>query len=271
MDKYCLYQGNIISLDQLHFTPFERLMYGDGFFETIRYDQGRIPLWNYHLRRIQSSCKALGFEVPAEISLPSDDGLLNQLIKWLGKTSSYRLRLVVVRRRGGFYKALHEDAAFYIEAEPLKNAWNNATPIDILHMLPWNSDNAIIPGKGPRKGDYVTPSKQRGANEEVLFYNGKDCMTEGSYTNIIYYRNGLWQTPSAEFPMVHGVFRAFLLDKNLVQEGVLSRFLIKDVEVLMLCNAIQGLIPVLSILGKEINRSKEIIKEFIHQVNSTLP
>ena len=95
-------------------------------------------------------------------------------------------------------------------------------------------------------------------------------MTEGSFTNILYYRNGLWQTPSAEFSMVQGVFRAFLLDKNLVQEGVLSRFLLKDVEALMLCNAIQGIIPVRSILGKEVNHSKEIIEEFVQQLNSTL-
>ena len=107
MDKYCLYQGNILSLDQLPFAPFERLLYGDGFFETMRYDRGRIPLWNYHLQRIQSSCEALGFEVPAEFSLSSDDSVLHQLIEWLGKASSHRLRLVVVRRRGGLLSLIH--------------------------------------------------------------------------------------------------------------------------------------------------------------------
>ena len=270
MDKYCLYQGNILSLDQLPFAPFERLLYGDGFFETMRYEQGRIPLWNYHLKRIQSSCEALGFEVPAEFS-SLNDGILNQLVNWLGKTSSYRLRLVVVRRRGGLYKALHEDAAFYIEAEPLQHTLNSAEPIDVVQMLPWNTDNRLMSGKGPRKGDYVTPSKYRGTNEEVLFYNGRDCITEGSFTNILYYRNGSWQTPSAAFSMVQGVFRAFLLDKNLVQEGVVSRFLLKNVEALVLCNAIQGIIPVQSVLGKNLNHSKEIIEEFIQQLNSTLP
>ena len=270
MDKYCLYQGNILSLDQLPFAPFERLLYGDGFFETMRYEQGRIPLWNHHLQRIQSSCEALGFAVPAEFS-PSEDVVFNELIDWLGKTSSYRLRLVVVRRRGGLYKALYEDAAFYMEAELLQHTWNSAEPIDIVKLLPNHAENASLPGKGPRKGDYVTPSKQRGANEEVLFYNRRDCITEGSFTNLLYYRNGFWQTPSAALSMVQGVFRAFLLDKNLVQEGVVSRFLLKDVEAVMLCNAIQGVIPVRGILGKEVEHSKEIIEEFIQQLNSTLP
>ena len=270
MDKYCLYQGNILSLDQLPFAPFERLMYGDGFFETMRYEQGRIPLWSYHLQRIQLSCEALGFEVPAEFS-PLEDGVLNRLIDWLGKTSSFRLRLVVVRRRGGLYKALYEEAVFYIEAETLQYAWNSAKSIDIVQMLPWNADNKLMPGKGPRKGDYVTPSRQRVANEEVIFYNGRDCVTEGSFTNILYYRNGVWQTPSTALSMVQGVFRAFLLDKNLVQEGVVSRFLLKNVEALVLCNAIQGIIPVQSVLGKNLNHSKEIIEEFIQQLNSTLP
>ena len=245
-------------------------MYGDGFFETMRYEQGRIPLWSYHLQRIQLSCEALGFEVPSEFS-PSEDGVLNQLIDWLGKTFSYRLRLVVVRRRGGLYRALYEEAAFYIQAEPLQHAWNSAKLIDIVQVLPWTTDNKLMPGKGPRKGDYVTPSRQRDANEEVLFYNGRDCITEGSFTNLLYYRNGSWQTPSAAFSMVEGVFRSFLLNNHLVQEGVVSRFLLKDVESLMLCNAIQGIMPVRSILGKEVEHSKEIIEEFIQQLNSTLP
>ncbi|MGC6420476.1 MAG: aminotransferase class IV [Chitinophagales bacterium] len=270
MDKYCLYQGNILSLDQLPFAPFERLLYGDGFFETMRYEQGRIPLWTYHLQRIQSSCEALGFEVPAEFS-SFNDVISNQLANWLGKASSHRLRLVVVRRRGGLYKALYEDAAFYIEAEPLQHTWNSAEPIDVVQMLPWNTDNRLMSGKGPRKGDYVTPSRQRGTNEEVIFYNGRDCITEGSFTNILYYRNGSWQTPSAAFSMVQGVFRAFLLDKNFVQEGVVSRFLLQNVEALALCNAVQGIIPVRSVLGKNLNHSKEIIEEFIQQLNSTLP
>ena len=56
-----------------------------------------------------------------------------------------------------------------------------------------------------------------------------------------------------------------------MQEGVVSRFLLKDVEALMLCNAIQGVIPVRGVLGKEVQHSKEIIEEFIQQLNSTLP
>ena len=270
MDKYCLYQGNILSLDQLPFAPFERLLYGDGFFETMRYEQGRIPLWTYHLQRIQLSCEALGFDVPVEFS-SLNDGISNQLVNWLGKASSHRLRLVVVRRRGGLYKARYEEATFYIESEPLEHTWNQVRPIDIVKLLPNHAYNASMPGKGPRKGDYVTPSKQRGANEEVLFYNRRDCITEGSFTNLLYYRNGSWQTPSAAFSMVEGVFRSFLLNNHLVQEGVVSRFLLKDVEAVMLCNAIQGVIPVRGVLGKEVQHSNEIVEEFIQQLNSTLP
>ena len=270
MDKYCLYEGNILSLNQLPFAPFERLMYGDGFFETMRYDKGKITLWKYHLIRIQSSCEALGLEMPDEFSL-SDDRIGKQLMDWLGGSSSYRLRLVVVRRRGGLYKALYDDTAFYIETEPLSHDWNSSKPFNIAHVMPWKTDKSLLPGKGPRNGDYVTPSKQRAANEEVLFYNNRDCMTEGSFTNILYYRNGSWQTPSAVLPMIQGVFRAFLLHKNLLREGVLSRFLLNDVEALMLCNAIQGVIPVHSILGKELMNSKELTEEFIQQLNSTLP
>ena len=237
-------------------------MYGDGFFETMRYGQGRIPLWNYHLKRIQFSCEALGFEVPAEFSLSSEENLLNQLIQWLGTASSHRLRLVVVRRRGGLYKALHEDATFYIEAEPLQHAWNSAESMDVVRCFS-NKDNDSC-REMPRKGDYVTPGKT-GHKRRVLFYNGRDYITEGSFTNILYYRNGSWQTPSAAFSMVKG-FSGLSIGQNLVQEGVVSRFLLQNVEALALCNAIQGIIPVRSVL--EESTLKEIIEEFIQELNS---
>ncbi len=56
------------------------LLYGDGLFETLRVVQGRIPLWDRHMRRLHAGCARLGLPSPdpsilREDALRVSDGL----------------------------------------------------------------------------------------------------------------------------------------------------------------------------------------------------
>src|SRR5919109_3696016 len=42
-----------------------------GLIETVRIRNGVAPLWYLHLRRLASSCKALGVPLPGELLTPS--------------------------------------------------------------------------------------------------------------------------------------------------------------------------------------------------------
>jgi len=46
-------------------SAFDRgLSYGDGLFETIRFVQGKAPLWSRHMQRLQDSCARLHLPAP---------------------------------------------------------------------------------------------------------------------------------------------------------------------------------------------------------------
>lgn len=48
------------------------LHYGDGLFETIAVRQGKIRLWQRHVERLESGCRALAFSIPDEGKLFSN-------------------------------------------------------------------------------------------------------------------------------------------------------------------------------------------------------
>jgi 4-amino-4-deoxychorismate lyase len=46
-------------------SAFDRgLSYGDGLFETIRFEQGGAPLWSRHMHRLEEGCARLGLPAP---------------------------------------------------------------------------------------------------------------------------------------------------------------------------------------------------------------
>lgn len=54
-------------------SPLDRgLTYGDGLFETIRFVQGRAPLWGRHMRRLSESCGRLRLPVPDQALLAQE-------------------------------------------------------------------------------------------------------------------------------------------------------------------------------------------------------
>ena len=51
-------------------SPWDRgLAYGDGLFETIRFVEGRAPLWGRHMQRLSASCERLRLPMPDQMQL----------------------------------------------------------------------------------------------------------------------------------------------------------------------------------------------------------
>jgi hypothetical protein len=48
--------------------------------ETMRIRNGLAPLWYLHIRRLATSCKALGIPLPGE--LPPPEGGLDRTVRW---------------------------------------------------------------------------------------------------------------------------------------------------------------------------------------------
>ena len=77
--KFILKNHNIQQLTNLDL--FNRsFFYGDGFFETILYCNGKFPLLKFHFERIKKSCQILNFEFTQRFTFEGFENELQQLI-----------------------------------------------------------------------------------------------------------------------------------------------------------------------------------------------
>ncbi|MFM1772322.1 MAG: hypothetical protein RLZZ71_1464 [Bacteroidota bacterium] len=87
--------------------------YGDGFFETMRFEHNRIPLFKYHLNRIQSSNNLFKFK-PSTNSFSELESLIQQTFQ-LNKIESGIARVTFYRSSEGRYTPLQNEMHFLIE------------------------------------------------------------------------------------------------------------------------------------------------------------
>lgn len=76
--------------------------------------------------------------------------------------------------------------------------------------------------------------------QEVLLYNPRDELTEGSITNIALFRDGGWKTPPLGVGCLCGVMRHHLLAKKVLQEATIYKKSLKSGEPILIFNGIMG-------------------------------
>lgn len=85
-------------------------------------------------------------------------------------------------------------------------------------------------------------NKDKNTLYEVLLYNTRDEITEGSITNVAFFRDGQWKTPPLGSGCLCGVVRHHLLTKKLIQEDIILKKSLRDKEPLLLFNGVQGVV-----------------------------
>jgi branched-subunit amino acid aminotransferase/4-amino-4-deoxychorismate lyase len=81
------------------------------------------------------------------------------------------------------------------------------------------------------------------AESDVLLYNTDNLITETSIFNVAFYRSSSWITPAATTGCLPGVFRRWLLGRDLIREAdshSLTKESVKEGECVLLFNAVQG-------------------------------
>ncbi|EDR15200.1 uncharacterized protein LACBIDRAFT_243106 [Laccaria bicolor S238N-H82] len=78
---------------------------------------------------------------------------------------------------------------------------------------------------------------------DVLLYNPEQLITETTIFNVAFYRSSGWITPALSSGCLPGVMRRWLLEKGRIREdreGILTRSVVKEGELILLFNGAQG-------------------------------
>lgn len=218
------------------------LAYGDGVFETMRAHRGAVHWRDMHWTRLEASAPRLRLRLP-------DRRLLNaQIDALLCEQPDGVLKLIVTRGAGG------RGYAPSFEAEPL---W-----ILSMHPLPppmradglalrW-CDTRLAPQPalaGIKHCNRLEQVLARGEWQDAAIDEGLMRDTDGNAVcataaNLFVLRDGRWTTPPVDHCGVAGVCRRWALSALDAQVATLSIAQVESADVVFLCNAVHGILPV---------------------------
>jgi len=250
--EFLFYNGKTVRSDKLFISPNNRsFRYGDGFFETIKWANGKILLEQLHIERLFHTLATLQFVPPTYFNASYIIDAINVLILKNQHHLLARVRITIFRGEGGIYDQQSHFPNLIIQTwdlNPSNNHLNeNGLDIDIFKLAVKSADhysslktNNYLP--------YVMGAlwaKENHLNDAVLL-NAEGNIADATIANIFIVSNGIIKTPALSEGPVAGVMRRFLINqlkKNdyEVEEGVVSIKEMQNANEIWLTNAIYGI------------------------------
>ena len=218
--EYIVYDGEVISGSDWHISLTDRAFrYGDGFFERVALQAGRLCFWEEHWQRIQKAAELFALSIS-----PGESACKQQLLKLAEKSgiSNGKFRMQFWRKGGGLYTPETMDVHSLFTLEPAEEnlfAVKTIRRADIYPLLR-KPVSPLFSVKGLHAMPYILASLWRKENnlEEAILLNELGRICEGSRASIFIVKKGEGFTPPLSEGPVDGVVRSVLLKGGLAKE-----------------------------------------------------
>ena len=242
-----------------HLNPADRgLAYGDGLFETMRYQNAQIPLLNLHLQRLQSGLKTLALpDVTQPLNIIIDRAIADLRLSSSHSEVPFSLKIIVTRGLGGHgYKPSSKpEATIVAQVKALGTDHEEAEHGVSLALCRWRlSMTPLLAGiKHLNRLEYVMAAREletfKNATEGLLT-DGNNRVIEALHHNLFIVKQQELLTPSLKMCGVKGVMRKLISEKLApelklpVVERDLSIDDLLNADEIFLCNSVRGIWPV---------------------------
>ncbi len=267
-DKFLRTNAPVISADNRSFR------YGDGFFATIKYMDGKMQLASFQLDRIMSTLKIMEFKVPIHFSAHYIQNAISALLKKNGHSKIARVRCNFFRGDGGIYDEQNHFPHLMIQSWPLSNTcnklningldigiYNNAVKsLDLFSNLKTNNYLPYSMGAIWAKQNYLN---------DALILNQNKCIADSTIANLFMVKDGKLITPPLSDGPVAGVMRRAIIEYadsfgiEVEETSILPVELLKADEI-FLTNAIFGIKYVKSFGNKQY--SQRFVESFFYKL-----
>ncbi len=250
--QFLFSDGKILKQDKLLISPNNRsFRYGDGFFETMKWFNGKILIEQLHLERLFHTLHILQFKPPAYFTAEYIVQAIQQLVSKNQHHKLARVRVTIYRGDGGIYDEQNHFPHLLIQTwalNPMNNRLNeNGLDIDIYAAAVKQSDHFSLLKSNNYLG-YVMAAlwaKEHHLNDAILL-NPQGNIADATIANVFIINNGTIITPALSEGPVSGVMRRYIL-KQLqergyeVKEGIVSADDLANASEVFLTNAIYGM------------------------------
>ena len=245
--------GRIVADDDLKVSVLDRtLEHGLGLFETFRTWNGRAPLLDRHLARLERSAKELGVSL-ASVRLPDQDAV-ETLVDREGIGRDVALRITLTGGRDAL-----NGSTLFMRVRPLPNEVRHGGAIVDVGTWQVPMFDPLIRHKSlnywTRRRVYES-AQSMGFDESLSTLDLEEFLMplEGSRTNLFIVTGEILTTPPLVFPIVPGIMRGLVIELALE----LGNKVIEDTKVIdkkfegatevFLTNSVRGIIPVNKII-----------------------
>jgi branched-chain amino acid aminotransferase len=248
--------------------------YGDGFFETIRFEHNSIPLFKYHLQRMEASNNLFKFETSI-FSFSNIAMLIGQTFQ-LNNIESGIARVTFFRSGEGRYTPLQNEMNFLIEVteQAFGSYFSLLKEVGISErtVLQEHSFSHI---KSLNALPYVFASIEAKQNNwnECLLPNTKNEIAEGTWSSLVWIEENQIYTPPLSSGCVASTMKEALKEMvkqkgELWTEKVCELYNLQQAQEIWLLNATRGIQAIEQFQG--ISYSYEIAKETARELNKFL-
>lgn len=212
------YNGKLISENQPLFTAKNRgYRYGDGFFETMRVVNGRFPLLDYHLQRIEFSFQLLQYQPPAT----KVTKIIEQALELCAENNCMKNARVRLSFSNGNGPVFHPNTEmdYLIEASPLDESYNKlnekglATGISSLAKKSCD-DYANLKSANFLPYRIAADFASKNNWNDAFVLNQYENIIETTIANIFWIKDELIFTPPLSEGCVKGTMRSYLLNTS---------------------------------------------------------
>jgi branched-chain amino acid aminotransferase len=234
--------------------------YGDGLFETMFVQEGRIRLGACHFERLFSGMSLLDFAIPPFfVEKLTKEILAVCEANGFSATAAFRVRLVIFRGESSFLGPLDRFPNYIIQSWPLPSAYGSIEsglaidiypdgrkPCDLLSNL--KSNNYLL---------YILAAHyaQKQGLDDCLVLNSQNRVADSTIANLFYIHERQFYTPALSEGVVAGVMRRHLLEAlpragYVVHQTSVTPEDLLTADEIFLTNALKGISPVRSLQGR---------------------
>lgn len=228
------------------------LNYGDGIFETIKYSLKRVNFWEDHYFRLMASMRIVRMEIPMSFSPEYLEEQIRKTIKANElEESSARIKILVVRKAGGFYTPETNDVDFLITADPWEEDSYvlNEQGLEVDLFKDFYKQSGLLGNLKSSSAQLYTIAgifARENKLDDALLLNEKKELIETTSSNIFMLKGNELITPPLSSGCLKGIMRKQIiglapqLDLEIKEESF-SPFALQKADELWLSNSMHGI------------------------------
>ena len=253
------FNGALQHPDTINLTSENRAFkYGDAIFETVKVIPHKVIFWEDHYFRLMSSMRMLRMKIPMEFTL---EFLENEILKTVAvqeNANSYRVRLNIFRKDGGFYTPKTNKIDFSIQAYENLYQIKDSYSLDVFKdFYSYSGLLSTIKTNNRMLNTLASIFAEENDLDNCILLNEKKGVVEVSNGNIFIVKGTVIKTPALDQGCIKGIIRSKVIEivlKNkdfTIEETSISPFEIQKADEVFITNAIIGVQPVSSYKKKQ--------------------